>query len=326
MWVAFLVTWLAPPAGPYFAHLAAALALVYCGARRSWRLLSRTAPIALATSGIALMYLGLTYLWRTDVTAFALASTRFVANQTQMPVDNQIPTLLAERIRSGLPTQLLIGDWNGSDRPPLQSGWLLLNDALFSRLGLDADVLPFAAGVVAQLLWIPSLHCLLRVTGVGNRPALMAILFTAATGTLMTNTIYTWPKLLSAALVCCAMAVLIDATRRRSVPVLWSALAAALFAFAMLSHAAAAFAVPAVGILGVLTLRRQFPLRRFQNRIRKQRFLRISQKCLLHQFRIRSEVVQDERSSHLRCIAGQIIRFETFRTFGGGVKRMPIDQ
>ena len=231
MWVEFLVTWLAPPAGPV------------------------VAPIALATAGIALTYLGLTYLWRSDLAAFALASTRFVVNRGSMPADHEIPMLLADRIGSGAPTHLLIGDWNGSDRPPLQSGWILLNDALFSRIGLDADVLPFAAGIVAQLLWIPAICALLRVIGVRERAALVAILFTAATGTLLFNTIYTWPKLLSAALAACAMAVLIEAARRRKMPVLSSALAATLFTLGMLAHAAAAFAVPAVAVLVGLTLR-----------------------------------------------------------------------
>lgn len=255
MWVEFLVTWLAPPAGPVVAQIAAGLALAYCVAKRSWRLLSSAGPIALATAGIALTYLGLTYLWRSDLAAFALASTRFVVNRGSMPADHEIPMLLADRIGSGAPTHLLIGDWNGSDRPPLQSGWILLNDALFSRIGLDADVLPFAAGIVAQLLWIPAICALLRVIGVRERAALVAILFTAATGTLLFNTIYTWPKLLSAALAACAMAVLIEAARRRKMPVLSSALAATLFTLGMLAHAAAAFAVPAVAVLVGLTLR-----------------------------------------------------------------------
>ncbi len=255
MWLAFLVTWLAPPAGPYLAHIAAGLALAYCVAKRSWRLLAHAGPIALAASGITLTYLGLMYLWRSELTAVALAGTRFVVNRGSMPADNQIPTLLADRIRAGVPTHQLIGDWNGSDRPPLQSGWILLNDMLLSRLGIDADVLSFAAGVVAQLLWIPSLYALLRVVGVRERAALVAVLFTASTGTVLTNTIYTWPKVFSAALAACALTVLIEAVRRRRTPVLSCALAATLFTLAVLAHGAAAFAVPAVAVLVVLTLR-----------------------------------------------------------------------
>lgn len=257
MWAAFLVTWLAPPAGPYFAHFAAVFALAYCLAKRSWRLLTHTAPIAFATAGVGLTYVGLMYLWRSGVADFSLASTRFVANRTPMPADHLIPNLFASRIRAGESTHLLIGDWNGSDRPPLQSGWILLNDSLFSRLGFEGDVLPFAAGVVAQLLWVPAVYALLRAVGVGSRSSLIAVLFTAATGTLLTYTIYTWPKLLSAALVCLAMALLIDTARRRGGFVLGAVLAAVLFALAMLAHSAAALTLPAVGALGLLMLRGQ---------------------------------------------------------------------
>ena len=257
MWLDFLVMWLVPPAGPVVAGLAVSLCVVYCAVKRSWRLLARSAPIAIATAGIGMTYMGLMFLWRSDLSALSLAASRFVVDRTSMPVDNAIPTLLAIRIGAGESTHALVGDWNGSDRPPLQSGWILLNDALFSRLGFEVDALPFAAGLVAQLLWIPALCGLLRAIGFGSRSSLMAVLFTAATGTLLTNTTYTWPKLLSAALLCCAMVVLIDAIRRRGMVVLSSVGAAALFALAMLAHGGAALTAPAFGILGFIALRRQ---------------------------------------------------------------------
>src|SRR5688572_15439683 len=80
MWLQFFVTWLLPEAGPPLAHAVLGLSVVTCVIGRSWRLIGRSAPVALATTGIGLAYLGLTYLWRSDLATFALASTRFVVD------------------------------------------------------------------------------------------------------------------------------------------------------------------------------------------------------------------------------------------------------
>jgi len=127
-----------------------------------------------------------------------LAANRFLAN---LPVDNQIPEIFAQRLWSGQSPKNFLGDWLSSDRPPLQTGWLLLTKPVLNGLGFDSDTSSGAGGVCFQLLWIPAAWALLRRMGAQPRQAAAVIAAMSFTGFFLLFTVFTWPKLGAAALL-----------------------------------------------------------------------------------------------------------------------------
>lgn len=126
------------------------------------------------------------------------AGQRFYAN---MPGDNFIPTIFAERLHSGVSPKAPGGDWLSSDRPPLQSGLALVTLPALRALDIGYDKACATAGVWFQLLWIPALWVFLRWLGLTERDAHAATAALVFTGFLLFNSVFVWPKLAGAALV-----------------------------------------------------------------------------------------------------------------------------
>ena len=126
------------------------------------------------------------------------AGQRFHPN---LPGDNFIPTIFAERLHSGVSPQAPGGDWLSSDRPPLQAGLALVTLPAFRALDLGYDKACATAGVWFQLLWIPALWVFLRWLGLTERDAHAATAALVFTGWLLFNSVFVWPKLAGAALV-----------------------------------------------------------------------------------------------------------------------------
>jgi hypothetical protein len=256
-WLQFLVSWMNPVAGRYVAF-GWLFAMVLVGGRlRAWRLLRGHLTIVAVSFGLLLVYLGLLYLWETPLDPYDLAAIRFSPSDQPFPVDNGLPWLMASQIQAGQSTHAFLLGWNGSDRPPLQSGAIISMETVFTSLGFGWQTLSFAIGVVLQLLWIPALWALLRTLGVNRWVATLALVFTGATATMLINSTYTWPKLLSAALVIVSLTLLITVIRRQTQAVVGIPAAGLAFTLAMLCHGAAAFILPAVAILGIVALVRQ---------------------------------------------------------------------
>ncbi|MBF4633325.1 hypothetical protein ITJ38_02790 [Agreia pratensis] len=113
----------------------------------------------------------------------------------------------------------------------------------------------FAVDVLAQFLWIPVGYVLLRLLRFRRRIALTALVFASFVPTILVNSVYTWPKMLSAALVLAAIGFMLSSTLTRSQS-LWSmVLAVSAATLGVLAHGAAAFAVPALVIIALYTLR-----------------------------------------------------------------------
>jgi hypothetical protein len=253
-YLSFVATWVSPVLGTVFAWAVIAGSLVVVGLTRFWVHWRAGLPVMLLTLGIAAGYVGILYLWDFPAGAFSLAAQRFTSGP--LPTDNLIPFLFSERLAAAQSTHALIGDWNGSDRPPLQAGLLLLVRAAATPLG-GATSGAFGASIVAQLLWVPALFALLRAFGTPKRAAFAGVLMTAVAGTTMLNTVYTWPKMMSAALVLTSAVFLLEATRRPQGFGRNFALGVVVFVFAVLAHGAAAFTIPLVVALGVVSYRRQ---------------------------------------------------------------------
>jgi hypothetical protein len=161
-------------------------------------------------------------------------------------LDNIIPQQFADQLMKGRATFpkwiCCTTEWKFSDRPPLQTGMIMLAYPYVpTRFALFVYLL---LGISANGLWIFGLWSLLRVFEIPERQIGLAVIAVALVGAVYVNTVFTWPKMLAGALML-AMATTIfaqtGATRTRSL------LSGTLAALSMLAHGAAAF-----GIIGTL--------------------------------------------------------------------------
>jgi hypothetical protein len=96
--------------------------------------------------------------------------------------------------------------WHSSDRPPLQSGLILLQLPLAYLLG-DARVYSIVVGIALQTAWVPAAWSFWSAAGLTRRAAGVALLFVVLSGFALINTTFAWPKMLAAALTLFAIAV-----------------------------------------------------------------------------------------------------------------------
>ncbi|GAA2242181.1 hypothetical protein N1031_14710 [Herbiconiux moechotypicola] len=260
-WLVFLGTWAAPAAGVIVAAVLLAGSLVVCLRSHLLELLRGALPLAGLLASAVLLSLGFAYLWGGSG-PYDVIAERFFA--FRLPIDNTIPSLFADRLSSGESTHALLGDWNGGDRPPLQSGLELLLRPLTLLGGMlvgapagaaAPEVVSFAADLAAQLLWVPAAFALLRLLRVPRGFALGAVAFALLLPSVAVNTVFTWPKLLSAALVLVSLGLVVAARHDPRRFVVLFALAVASAVLALLAHGAAAFAAPVLLVVGVSALR-----------------------------------------------------------------------
>lgn len=240
-----------------------ACAVVVTDACRSgfarWRELAEFAPVTALYAAASLFYLALGYLY-SGIGRGQVAGTRFLPS---LPGDNFIPMLFAEQLESRhrpLP-HFIMSDFQSSDRPPLQTGYELLQDALLGHQH-GAYLHPQVIGTLVQGLWIFGLWALLRAA---RRPrwavplCISAVLFS---GFAIVNSFFVWPKLVAAGGTLAAFAVLflpqLRAARGRRVA---GALTGAAIGCSLLAHPGTAFAV--IPALATLTALRRLPRPRF---------------------------------------------------------------
>jgi hypothetical protein len=276
-WAVFGAYWAHPVAGLVTASAALGGSIVVVARGRLWRHLRAALPLLALLLGSIVFSVGFAYLWGAGSDPYTVVENRFF--YFTLPIDNTLPHLFGDRLALHQSTHLLIGDWNGGDRPPLQTGFELLFSPVIAagqgiaRLtGVGGDAIgsigvvglggtmpvgaAFALDVFAQYLWVPAGYGLLRMLGFGTRPTIGALVLVSLIPTTVVNTLFTWPKLLSAALVLTSLALLL-AARRRGTPRSNGLFVAAVVAAVMgvLAHGAAAFAIPALVVLGLWALR-----------------------------------------------------------------------
>lgn len=197
-------------------------------------------PLALWALGSAFVaFLG--FLWGGTADPLTMAANRF---SEQLPPDNLMPSFFADWFyvhgHSGVPPEFP-GNWLASDRPPLQIGYELLQRSLsWGTTGLHYEVL----GIVLQQLWIVGLWALLLAARVGRTTKALAMFAVLGSYVAIVNGFYTWPKLLPAAFILAAAALVATPLwpRLRSDPRV-GLLVGALLALAMLGHGASAFGI-----------------------------------------------------------------------------------
>jgi hypothetical protein len=164
-----------------------------------------------------------------------------------LPSDNAIPQFFAgwyfEHGHDGRPPPFP-GEWLSSDRPPLQVGFVLWQRTFgWQAEGLNYQVL----GVVLQQLWIVGLWALLLAARVGRTTRGLAMVAVLLSNVAIVNGFFVWPKLLPAALLLAAAALVLTPLwerARASLPT--AALIGLLCALAMMGHGSSVFGIVAL--------------------------------------------------------------------------------
>ena len=210
--------------------------------------LGLSVPLALALA-VSVLYIAVVFL-RGGPTADPAGN---VADLLWPQPDNLFPLLFAARLAAHAPLGgYVMGDWLSSDRPPLETGFVLLQWPQWYASGRGGGYQ--FLGTVLQSAWLPALWVVFRVRGVPARRTCAAVLATAATGAMYVNTVYVWPKMLAGALALCALAILLSrepGDRWRGAGLL----AAVLAALSMLAHGGTCFGLLAIAAF-VIRLRR----------------------------------------------------------------------
>jgi hypothetical protein len=197
-------------------------------------------PLALWALGSAfVLFLGFAH--GGSDTPLSTAASRFSG---PLPTDNDIPRFFSEWFfyHGHEAPPLYPAGWLAGDRPPLQIGYVLSQRTFGwdGGTGLNYQVL----GVVLRQLWIVGLWALLVAARLGRVTRGLAIVAVLVSDVAIVNGFYVWPKLLPAAFLLAAAALVLTA--------LWAelrrdyraaALLAALFGLALLGHGASVFAI-----------------------------------------------------------------------------------
>jgi hypothetical protein len=169
-----------------------------------------------------------------------VATTRF---SHPLPGDNFLPLYFAEYFfqhgHRGTPPDY--ASFLSSDRPPLQIGYTLAQRPFgWDKTGMHYQVL----GVVLQQMWIVGLWALLLAARVGRVTRALATIAVLVSGLAIVNGFFVWPKLLPAAMLLAAAALVMTPLWRQLRRNLWAAaLVAILCALAMLGHGSSAFGI-----------------------------------------------------------------------------------
>lgn len=214
----------------------------------AWKFL-RTPPLSLerftpllATLSLAVLAVAALYLYGGTESPEGVPAGRY---DLSLPPDNHIPEFFAEKIYQQEPLQPFLEDWLTSDRPPLQTGFLL-----FSRPFVANDAGRIAAAIACQLGVYAGLWVLLGALGVPRPAARLCLLACITSGFFLLNTIYTWPKLLPAGFLLAAAGLLFRISeQRRTAHKVEIVLLSACAALAMLGHGGSFFGLVALGIV-----------------------------------------------------------------------------
>jgi hypothetical protein len=207
-------------------------------------------PLLLWMLGSAfLVFLGFMY-GGTNI-PIELGGTRF---SHPLPSDNYLPLYFSEWFFKHGHRDLAPpypGEWQSSDRPPLQIGYVLAQRTFYwGERALDYQII----GVLLQQLWIIGVWAVLVGARIGRGTRALIMMAVLVSDLTIVNGFYVWPKMLAAAFLLASSALVLTplwTEVRRSY--LGAGLVAALIGLSMLSHAASLFGVIPLMVWGVLT-------------------------------------------------------------------------
>jgi hypothetical protein len=182
----------------------------------------------------------------------SVAAVRVTVNDRfrfPLPADNLFPLIFAEGVSNGLygvgvPPSPLDLDWRTSDRPPLQSAITL---AAFAVHKGEHLVFYQYVATLCQMGWVGTLYALGRTMGLRRRYQQMVLLAAAGSVFFYLNSIYTWPKLLSAWLFLIGLTLILYIVRVRERASAWVLpMAIAAMTLGVLAHGGVWFSVLAL--------------------------------------------------------------------------------
>jgi hypothetical protein len=259
---AALVAWAVAIAfflGPPFGIVASWLLFLACAVSLRWFPWRRLGKLVFAAVGsvtaLAAGLIAFGFLWGSRGDALGTIQTRFFG----MPPDNAIPNMFAAKLFDKLNGIYLLGDWHASDRPPLQTGFILFERSLLGSVVASTNPPMLAAlavgiGLAVQLLWIPALYSCLRALRLSTTGCLVGIAGAAAMPVVFLHSLYSWPKLLSAALMIAAVSICVQMILDRELSAAKFSIGGAAASLSLLAHGAAAFALPIFAGLAVVLL------------------------------------------------------------------------
>lgn len=165
--------------------------------------------------------------------------------------DNVLPELFAHNVYTNQP-KALIGDWHGSDRPPLQAGATLMESPL-TMPASTAEMSYLILAIFLQVLWIPAVWLLGRKLRLTNRMLVTTLILCLSSGFFLFNSVFTWPKLLAGSLGVVAVALLL---LEKPTKTNWLIGSSAL-TLALLAHGGVAFTILPIGLF--LLTKRYYP-------------------------------------------------------------------
>lgn len=197
-------------------------------------------PLALWVFGSCFIVL-LGFLHGGTDQAISMSALRFSG---QLPSDNDIPRYFTEWFATHghtNPPPVYPPDWLMSDRPPLQVGYALAQRGFFhTERDLHYEILC----VVVQGLWIVGMWAVLVAAQLRPRTRALAMLAAMVSDIAILHGFFVWPKLIAAAFLLAALAIVISPswTRNRH-DIRVATLIGALLALAMLAHGSSIFGV-----------------------------------------------------------------------------------
>jgi hypothetical protein len=173
--------------------------------------------------------------------AIPMSALRFSG---QLPSDNDIPRYFTEWFAThghANPPPVYPPDWLMSDRPPLQVGYALAQRGFFhTERELHYEILC----VIVQSLWIVGMWAVLIAARLRARTRALAMLAAMVSDVAILHGFFVWPKLIAAAFLLAALAIVISPSWTRSRhDVRVAALIGGLLALSMLAHGSSVFGV-----------------------------------------------------------------------------------
>lgn len=262
----FFVFWFSPVTGKVVSALLVAIGLLWTvlvltQSRRDDRE-REYLPVELRSATclwllVAVAYLALALIVDNGAGAWAINS-RFAP--ARWSTDNQLPSFVARILVSGNHADLSdFSQWTIADRPPLAYGW---HASLHAVLGQWLDLFgngrhlfylyQLTIGVILNTSWVMLLVVLLPRMGLSRFKSLLVLSVVTCSALFIFNSVFIWPKLLSATFTLMAAWILLGidpyATRLRNDNHGLVA-AAMLCALGLLTHGGSAFGIAvAVGL------------------------------------------------------------------------------
>lgn len=171
------------------------------------------------------------------------------------PPDNVLPKIFADRLYEGKDPRPLLGEWLSSDRPPLQTGIVLLQYPLMKLLEIRGGFYYQFLGTIAQCSWVAALWSLCRVIGCSGKQIAIVLSFCIYSSFFLFHSIYVWPKMLAGSLVLFAFVLLVQSLYESRRPTTVEiGLATGATALGMLAHGGVVFVVPAIALMVLLRI------------------------------------------------------------------------